>query len=53
MQRSNQQVDTDAQGRPLGRCAPCAPLHGRRSHARYASQTREEHVQHSIRFRKK
>ena len=33
--RPNTQVDTDAQGRPLGRCAPCAPFHGRRSHARY------------------
>ncbi len=33
----NQLVDTDAQGRPLRRFAPCAPVHGRRSHARYTA----------------
>jgi hypothetical protein len=30
----NMAIDTDAQGRPLGRCALCAPIHGRRSFLR-------------------
>jgi hypothetical protein len=33
-ERHNKLVNTDAQGRPLGRYAPCAPLRGRRLHAR-------------------
>jgi len=32
--RSNKLVNTDAQGCPLGRYAPCAPLRGRGLHAR-------------------
>jgi hypothetical protein len=35
--RSNKLVNTDAQGRPLGRLAPCAPHRGRGLHARYAA----------------
>ena len=30
----NMAIDTDAQGRPLGRYAPCAPVRGRRSSPR-------------------
>src|SRR5688572_29784938 len=33
----NKLVNTDAQGRPLGRYAPCAPLRGRGLHARYVA----------------
>jgi hypothetical protein len=35
---SNKLVNADAQGRLLGRYAPCAPLRGRGLHARYAAR---------------
>jgi hypothetical protein len=40
--RSNKLVNTDAQGRLLGRYAPCAPLRGRGLHARYPSTVARE-----------